>query len=305
MRRISNSNILITIGIAVIVIPICCYLFILFSNSGVLSKMSFENILSKTRIEIPSVNCYDNAQKWLTGQDDDDYGTVFLKKDSTFFATFKEDDNPRKGYKYELINLSEIGDKLDEAAGWMAGSDELIMYPLRTFVDKDMPMKDVLNVLYKIRPYRPKVAFVLRDRDSLDFFYLYYRLADSVAAYEKYISTSYLSRIEVSKGSGDFSVLFSDLYWGNLSLKDLSEVFEDRYSIDEGRGSLRRGIVLIVWTDHLTFEDYVNIVYEYIKVVDKYRNDYCLKAYGKPFGRLDEPRQKEARDLYPIYILIL
>ena len=68
---------------------------------------------------------------------------------------------------------------------------------------------------------------------------------------------------------------------------------------------MRRGIVLIVWTDHLTFEDYVNIVYEYIKVVDKYRNDYCLRAYGKPFGRLDEPRQKEARDLYPIYILIL
>ena len=114
MRRIGNSNILITIGIAVIVIPICCYLFILFSNSGVLSKMSFENILSKTRIEIPSVNCFDNDQKWLTGQDDDDYGTVFLKKDSIFFATFKEDDNPRKGYKYELINLSEIGDKLDK-----------------------------------------------------------------------------------------------------------------------------------------------------------------------------------------------
>ena len=88
MRRISNSNILITIGIAVIVIPICCYLFILFSNSGVLSKMSFENILSKTRIEIPSVNCYDNAQKWLTGQYDD-YGSVFLKKDSIFFATSK------------------------------------------------------------------------------------------------------------------------------------------------------------------------------------------------------------------------
>ena len=40
------------------------------------------NFLSKTRIEIPSVNCFDNDQKWLTGQYDDDYGSVFLKKEA-------------------------------------------------------------------------------------------------------------------------------------------------------------------------------------------------------------------------------
>ncbi|MBE6244596.1 MAG: hypothetical protein E7108_03650 [Bacteroidales bacterium] len=301
MRRISNSNILITIGIAVIVIPICCYLFILFSNSGVLSKMSFENILSKTRIEIPSVNCYDNAQKWLTGQYDDDYGSVFLKKDSIFFATFKEDDNPRKGYKYELINLSEIGDKLDKAAGWMAGTDELYMYPLRTFVDKDMPMKDVMNVLYKIRPYRPSVAFVLRDRDSSDYIYCHYRFGDSLETQAKYKSVRITRRLEVFKSKGEFYVLVEgDLLQGGFNgLQDFPDFFNERLSYRRG------GDTLIIKQDEMTFEEFISILYAYGEVFYKYRNDYCLKAYGKPFGRLDEPRQKEARDLYPIYILIL
>ncbi len=297
MRRIGNSNILITIGIAIIVIPICCYLLVLFSNSGVLSKMSFNNFLSKTRIEIPSVNCYDNAQKWLTGQYDDDYGSVFLKKDSTFFATFKEDDNLRKGYKYELINLSEIGDKLDKAAGWMAGSDELIMYPLRTFVDKDMPMKDVLNVLYKIRPYRPKVAFVLRDRGTSDYIYCYYRIDDSSSTVEAYNSFPYYKRIQISKyRSNTFEVFEVDA--GSL-VENLENFFDTLFSYPNPNS-----YVVVVNIEGMTFEDYVSVVYEYIKIVHKHRNDYCLKTYGKPFGRLDHSHQKEVKELYPQNILI-
>lgn len=298
MRRIGNSNILITIGIAIIVIPICCYLLVLFSNSRVLSKMSFNNFLSKTRIEIPSVNCFDNDQKWLTGQDDDDYGTVFLKKDSIFFATFKEDDNPRKGYKYELINLSEIGDKLDKAAGWMAGTDELYMYPLRTFVDKDMPMKDVMNVLYKIRPYRPSVAFVLRDRDSSDYIYCSYRINDSIATLEARNSFPYYKRIKIFKYlSNTFMVIEGDV--GSLE-ENLENFFDTLFSYPNPNS-----YVVVVYAEGMTFEDYVSVVYEYIKIVHKHRNDYCLKTYGKPFGRLDHSHQKEAKELYPQNILIL
>lgn len=86
----------------------------------------------------------------------------------------------------------------------------------------------------------------------------------------------------------------------NLSLRKIIENFFDTLFSYPNPNSY----VVVVYAEEMTFEDYVSVVYEYIKIVHKHRNDYCLKTYGKPFGRLDHSHQKEVKELYPQNILI-
>ena len=295
MRNHSN-NLLLVIGIAAIVIPLCCYLLALFSLPNVLMQKSFDRYMDKIGIDIPSVSCYKKYMNSLPGQEGIDIGNIFLKSGSIVFATFKEEDNPRKGFKFEIIGKSEIAEKLDNTADWM-DSLERYSYPLRTFVDKDMPMKEVLSVLYRISPSRPRVAFVLRDRDTSGYIYFHYRIMDSIATAEAYKSLP-VHRVEVSKESDSFPVLWQgDLKWHDALLTD---VFEEMLSS-------RKAYVLVVNTERMTFEDCISIVYEYARIVYKHRNDYCLKTYGKPFeeGCLDYTLLREVKALFPQNILVL
>ncbi len=288
---------LLTIGIAAIVIPLCCYLLVLFSIPDVWMKDSFDRYMEKSGIVIPSVSGFEKYMNILPGQDNYDYGTIFLKSGSIVFATFKEEDNPRKGFKFNTIGLSEITDRLDKTGVWL-DSLERYSYPLRTFVDKDMPMKEVLSVLYRISPSRPRVAFVLRDRDTSYYIYFHYRIADSSATQEAYYSIPYYKRVEVSKYDRSNFMVVS----GDVGSFDYSNVFEEMLS-DPNYNSY----VLIVNTEGMTFEDYISVVYEYVRIVHKHRNDYCLKTYGKPFeeGCLDYTLLREVKALFPQNILVL
>ena len=296
MRNHSN-NLLPVIGIASIVIPLCCYLLILFSLPDVLMQKSFDRYMDKIGIDIPSVSCYRKSMNSLPGQEGIDIGNIFLKSGSIVIATFKEEDNPRKGFKFETIGTAEIADRLDKAAGWMAGTDELHMYPLRTFVDKDMPMKEVMSVLYRISPSRPRVAFVLRDRDTSGYIYFHYRIADSASTSEAYKNCPRFKRVEVSmyRQPDSWLVLYDD--WAEC-VTDLSKVFENMLSSNKDN-------LVVVNTDGMIFEDCMSIVYEYARIVHKHRNDYCLKTYGKQYDDLDYPKLKEVHTLFPHNILLI
>lgn len=294
MKERSNTPLLV-IGMAAIVIPLCCYLMVLSSLPDVWMKGSFDRYMGNKGIIIPSVSSFKKYMNFLPGQDGYDYGSIFLKSGSIDFASFKDEDNWRKGFKFETIGLSDIKDRLDNTGVWL-DSLERYSYPLRTFVDKDMPMKEVLSVLYRIRPSRPSVAFVLRDRDTSGYIFFHYRIMDSIATIEAYKSLP-LHSVEVNKESDCFTVVWQkDLKWYDAKLTD---VFEDMLSS-------RKAYVLAVDTRNMSFEDCISVVYEYVRIVHKYRNDYCLKTYGKPFeeGPLNITQIREVKALFPQNILV-
>ncbi|MBR5399131.1 MAG: hypothetical protein IK103_04975 [Bacteroidales bacterium] len=287
-------------------------------------QKSFDRYMDKIGIDIPSVSCYKKYMNSLPGQEGVDIGNIFLKSGSIVFATFKEEDNPRKGFKFETIGKSEIAEKLDNTADWM-DSLERYSYPLRTFVDKDMPMKEVLSVLYRISSSRPRVAFVLRDKDTSAYIYFHYRIKDSISTIEVYDSIPYYKRIEVFKFvyiedsfATEVQKYFPHYKGVEVSKFDRANTFGvicgDNWRLEENLTNFfdtllsspnPNSYVLVVNTERMTFEDCISIVYEFARIVHKYRNDYCLKTYGKPYETLDHPKQKEIHALFPQNIMLL